>query len=694
MSQELYNDTDAAGRQIIIVDPINPTSGETYTLELFDVQISFVATASTDANIVNGWKAAILASVAPEWADVVPTIDETGDRLILTYGGANGTVRLWRGDAPAVAQVTTITPVDVTAGDIFSVTINGKVLSYVATESTADNVVEGLLALVSATDVPEFSDFDAVDTGTALTLTAANAGIPFEVSSAASSGDGAALVTQTQEAVAGEKTSQSVIIPDSFAPYRIRFGGDETVELAHTDDESDVQTAVDNMGTMTNAVVTIVDNSTYRSLTIDFDNATDEVFRLWGDASGLNFADVVSSGSDWRLTIPEMLTAGSVTVEDEATFVITIDGFTSEPIQATSGSLAADIETALNGMANIHGVTVNDVSTALKDITFPAATGTPPAIVATWAVEPADGAIPVTVDTDGTPSANTTYLVSVIGDAGTFTLTADAETTAGIAFDASISTVETALEALSSVDAATVTGTPGNYSIEFVGSLAATQVDLTSTATGLTGSGTESLTVTTTVPSSGPNHWDDEKNWTPAGVPITGDAVRFEFGGVDCLYGLDQSAVLLASFHVGLAYGGSIGLPRTNGNGFFEYRVRDLTIGATDILIGYGDGGGSGKIQIDTGSDRTTIEVRETGGSSESGIPAFTWRGSNTLNAVNVLSGEFGSALYADQASRIDIYTQRGGSASLANCVLNEIDAPGQTLRAHNCTLGDNGIEL
>lgn len=80
---------------------------------------------------------------------------------------------------------------------------------------------------------------------------------------------------------------------------------------------------------------------------------------------------------------------------------------------------------------------------------------------------------------------------------GTFTLTVDGQTTAGIAYNASATSVKSALEALSTVTTATVTGT-GTVADPWVITLDDTGSDRTVTGdgSGLTGG---ALTVTTPV---------------------------------------------------------------------------------------------------------------------------------------------------------------------------------------------------
>lgn len=80
--------------------------------------------------------------------------------------------------------------------------------------------------------------------------------------------------------------------------------------------------------------------------------------------------------------------------------------------------------------------------------------------------------------------------------AGTFTLTYKGQTTSAIAYNATASAVQTALQALSTVGAgnATVTGnTSGPYTVQFTGTLANDTTALTGNGTGLTG-GTFAIT--------------------------------------------------------------------------------------------------------------------------------------------------------------------------------------------------------
>jgi len=103
----------------------------------------------------------------------------------------------FRGDAPAVAQVNTVTPANVGIGNTFSLTCNGKVITFTATAGTVANVTAGLVALLAATTIAEFAEVEAADITTALTLTARTPGKPFTITSAAAGGTATLITTAT-----------------------------------------------------------------------------------------------------------------------------------------------------------------------------------------------------------------------------------------------------------------------------------------------------------------------------------------------------------------------------------------------------------------------------------------------------------------------------------------------------------------
>lgn len=91
---------------------------------------------------------------------------------------------IWTGNGQKAIQVVTITPSNVGIGDIFTLTVGNKVVSFTATEATVANVCTGLVAAIAtavAAGVREFSEFTAVDGTTKITLTSNEAGRPFTV---------------------------------------------------------------------------------------------------------------------------------------------------------------------------------------------------------------------------------------------------------------------------------------------------------------------------------------------------------------------------------------------------------------------------------------------------------------------------------------------------------------------------------
>lgn len=89
-----------------------------------------------------------------------------------------------------------------------------------------------------------------------------------------------------------------------------------------------------------------------------------------------------------------------------------------------------------------------------------------------------------------TAGVNELQLVASSGTGGTFTLTYSAQTTAALDWDSTAGEIQTALEALSNIDPGDVlvTGSVGQWYVEFIGTLAATNVaQMTADDTNLTG---------------------------------------------------------------------------------------------------------------------------------------------------------------------------------------------------------------
>ena len=120
---------------------------------------------------------------------------------------------------------------------------------------------------------------------------------------------------------------------------------------------------------------------------------------------------------------------------------------------------------------------------------------------------------PLTTSGAGTNEQQTVVLAGgSLG--GTWIISFNGAATSPLAYNVSTADLQTALRGLSTISGAncTVTGTPGSYTVTFIGSLAATNVlMLVGNASGLTGSGpSPSITIAQSVP----------------GVPVTAVAAR------------------------------------------------------------------------------------------------------------------------------------------------------------------------
>jgi len=190
----------------------------------------------------------------------------------------------------------------------------------------------------------------------------------------------------------------------------------------------------------------------------------------------------------------------------------------------------------------------------------------------------------------------------------------------------------------------------------------------------------QTFTQSTTIANAGPNDWSTASNWSGGAVPVNSDDVVLENSDTPVYYGLDQSAVTLASLTVKQSFvdSGAVGLPRTNANGYVEYRDTYLRIGATKIDIGGGSGLGSGRIKIDTGSVQTTLNVSNSGSSLEDGIPAILWKGTHASNAVSVTKGDVGVAVFAGETATVA--TLKLGYVSSLETDANVVCGSGVTL--------------
>lgn len=701
MTLSVVTTNNQTGTQTVTIRPVSVEIGQVFTLSLFGVEVSYEAVDDTNEDVVAGLLAAIEASSDPEWSLVESELNQAGDALLISYSVTAGVLKLWRGDAQAVAQVTRVVAPIVNIGNKFSLSINRKLITVTATAGTSANVAALFRAAIDANQNPEWREVDATVDGDYLVLTAATAGIPFTIDAATGS---LILIENVASGVVPVSCVQSFTVPvNTTGGFSVVFGDKTASGIAIGASAATVQTALQALTTIGsgNVAVSRTDDGNDYTYTCTFQGALASlttaqmmVFVTCDTPPIRTVQQGASSGTpqDEIQSIELHYLEG---IRGAQEFTLTLDGQTTGTISGPDFAASARSQlVSLSGLGASLGA--NGVSVSMEDnlllVRFIDVNRTADQSLMTSTMVSGEATVlkmDAEVLTSGVSPVNARQRITLGGSptGGTFTVTFGGETTAAVAYNASAATLKTALLALSSIGTGNcdVTGSAGGpWIVEFTGSLAASpQTALTGDADGLTGGSADRLTVTTSIVSRGPNHWDDPDNWLPVGVPQDFDRVRFELGTSDCLWGLDQSELILTEIEINSSYTGSIGLPRQNTSGYLEYRCRDLTVHCPSILIGNGNGSGSGKIQLNTLTTTCYMEIRNTGGAREPGVPAVTWIGDNEATEIVLRNGDLGIAVWSDQVAVLKKIEQYGGMLRVDHATLEYLYAPGQSPRAH-----------
>ena len=168
------------------------------------------------------------------------------------------TIRTFRGDSPPVAQVTKVTPSNVVAGDTFTITCNGKPISYVSAAGTAADVVNGLAAAIAANvqGIPEFTEFTALavpaatpgpNDGSVLLLTAGTPGVPFTITTSTlvtSAGNITVVETTAGKNPVNEVHQIALVGNYTGGTFTITYSFGTTGAIAYNASAATVQTAL------------------------------------------------------------------------------------------------------------------------------------------------------------------------------------------------------------------------------------------------------------------------------------------------------------------------------------------------------------------------------------------------------------------------------------------------------------------
>jgi hypothetical protein len=200
----------------------------------------------------------------------------------------------------------------------------------------------------------------------------------------------------------------------------------------------------------------------------------------------------------------------------------------------------------------------------------------------------------VEVQQVGRRSQNEVQFVTIENgpSSGNFRLSYNGVETANIAFNATASAVQAALNAIS-VATTVIGGAGGPYIIRWT--TAGARFMLVGVPTTLALSNAPTFDVVTTQAGTGPNFFNNAENWSLGHVPATDETIVFADGSTDCSYGLTCN-VKLAGIDLYRSWTGSLGLAETRVDGSIETLPNWLEVSFSDsshlpIRIGLGETG-------------------------------------------------------------------------------------------------------
>ncbi|MFO1046043.1 MAG: hypothetical protein U0941_30055 [Planctomycetaceae bacterium] len=154
--------------------------------------------------------------------------------------------------------------------------------------------------------------------------------------------------------------------------------------------------------------------------------------------------------------------------------------------------------------------------------------------------------------------------------------------------------------------------------------------------------------------------------------------------------GIHVAGVKLFSAEIESRWTGKLGLARfnTSATTYFEYRERFLSLWCPTIKLGAGNGGGSNRVNIDTGTMPVTYQAIASGGAIETGVNAVLWVGDNAANQIECLAADMGIAIFPEQLATFDKLIQRGGSVALGRNVTGQtLDKTGGSFISQGATI-------
>lgn len=482
---------------------------------------------------------------------------------------------------------------------------------------------------------------------------------------------------------------------------------------AHVVDSTGVTT------TVTGALSTFTGTGESYGMSFDFSTDNQNTTFLSGNRTSLdNFSIVDASDTDERQSLWTNGTGGTFDAMDDA------ETTTAADISATASR--AELQDRLEEIYGVGGISVYGgsgtprVPWLLRFIGANAATD--------MAQIKGDGTnltgiaqATVTTISLGSPGVSEQWSVAIVGATGG-TITPKFRGTAAtvdMPWDGDAGDLEDSLQSIIVQDEdgddialdVTVTGS-GTISDPFIATLGTAyagsdEYQLVMLPDDLTGSDFPSFDYSLRQASHGPWHADDVLNWINAdtkayGIPTNGDSWHFEFGDqLHCIkYDLDKPSLTIAGIYVngGFASNATIGIPRWNPLGYYEYRDTELRcqlITPFSVIIGAGGGGGSPLIQLNTQTTKALITLHMTSSPLTGEKGAFQFRSTHADTEIEQLGGFLAVAPYTGQVATIKKFTQRGGSAYFGHGVtLGDAVRSGGSWVCDRIAMGGNTLEI
>lgn len=433
---------------------------------------------------------------------------------------------IWRGDAQGIAQVDRVTVDNVEVGDIFTLTINRKTVSYAATTGNPASVYQGLATAIAAAAIAEFPSATyvaATETEAAhLRLTGLADGTPFTITGATTNGGTAEVDVQVvQSGGNGVNMIQQVSLPAGLTSgtFTISFEGQTTGSLTYDESATDIESALKALSNVGSGDVS-VSGSPGGPWLVEFIGSIAATTQTLLTGNGASLAgqsvSVVTTvagqpGDNHRMTI-----TGTQALSETNPIGFVLNP--NEPDATASGTVTSNQTDAqwLSLLAHVYGLASSSSLAMTRTTSTTATTRTftieveivaekagqavlaPTVTRSTSASFDIDAIVTRTVVANGGNATKEVQVVTLPGSpsGGTFTLSFQGQTTGNLTYDESAADVEAALEALSNIGSGNVSvsgASGGPWTIEFTGSLAGTDVGQ------MTGSGANLIGGTVTI---------------------------------------------------------------------------------------------------------------------------------------------------------------------------------------------------